>query len=170
LGLVDNTFQKQSSYQAADTFSWARGKHTFKFGGQYNHFIYPQFFLPRSNGDNQYKTANAFEMISCRIPRKERCATPERELPARKRLLWVSQDDYKFSPRLTVEPGRSGMNTGRNPVGASTQALNAIPTRQAYHFCGSKTDKNNFAPRIGFAYDPKGNGRQRLRWFGLPMT
>src|SRR5882724_7127688 len=60
VGPGDNTFQKQNSYQLADSFSWSQGKHSFKFGGQYNHFIYPQFFLPRSNGDNQYVSANAF--------------------------------------------------------------------------------------------------------------
>src|SRR5207244_1691902 len=57
VGPGDFTSQKQNTYQISDTFSWSRGKHTFKFGGQYNHFIYPQFFLPRSNSDNQYNTA-----------------------------------------------------------------------------------------------------------------
>src|SRR6266446_8602480 len=43
VGPGDNTFQKQNSYQLADSFSWSQGRHSFKFGGQYNHFIYPQF-------------------------------------------------------------------------------------------------------------------------------
>src|SRR5229473_74253 len=60
IGPGDNATQKQNTYQIGDTFSWAHGKHTFKFGGQYNHFIYPQFFLPRSNGDNQYQTTQEF--------------------------------------------------------------------------------------------------------------
>ncbi len=37
VGPGDNTFQKQNSYQLADSFSWSQGKHSFKFGGQYNH-------------------------------------------------------------------------------------------------------------------------------------
>src|SRR5437016_2251682 len=60
IGPGDNTFQKQNTYQIADTFSWSRGKHTFKFGGQYNHFIYPQFFLPRSNVDYWYDSLTEF--------------------------------------------------------------------------------------------------------------
>src|ERR1700676_301604 len=54
IGPGDNQHQKQNSYQVLDTLTWSHGKHTFKFGGQYNHFIYPQFFLPRSNGDYWY--------------------------------------------------------------------------------------------------------------------
>jgi hypothetical protein len=49
IGPGDNQFQKQNTYQVLDNLSWARGTHTIKFGGQYNHFIYPQFFLPRNN-------------------------------------------------------------------------------------------------------------------------
>jgi hypothetical protein len=52
IGPADFQSQKQNTYQIADTVSWSRGKHSLKFGAQYNHFIYPQFFLPRSFGDN----------------------------------------------------------------------------------------------------------------------
>src|SRR6266403_296016 len=60
IGPGDNQNQKQNTYQIADTFSWAQGKHTLKFGAQYNHFIYPQFFLARSNGDYWYDTLQEF--------------------------------------------------------------------------------------------------------------
>ena len=43
IGPSDNQYQKQNTYQIVDTFAWSHGKHNFKFGGQYNHFIYPSY-------------------------------------------------------------------------------------------------------------------------------
>ncbi len=170
VGPGDNTFQKQSSYQAANTFSWTRGKHTFKFGGQYNHFIYPQFFLPRSNGDNQYKTANAFvnDILPDNPGRTLRNAGTGSFLGTQSAFYGFAQDDYKFSPRLTLNLGIR-YEYWTNPVGAGTQALNAISNAPGVITFGDpKTDKNNFAPRIGFAYDPKGNGKTAIRGgFGI---
>jgi len=54
------------------------------------------------------------------------------------------------------------------PLGDKTQALNAISSVPGVITFGNpKTDKNNVAPRIGFAYDPWGKGRLgsgRLRY------
>src|SRR6266581_2232527 len=107
VGPGDNTFQKQNSYQIADTFSWTRGKHSFKFGGQYNHFIYPQFFLPRSNGDNQYGTANAFinDILPDNPGRTLRGAGTGSFLGTQSSFYGFAQDDFKFSPRLTLNLG-----------------------------------------------------------------
>src|SRR5256885_1052706 len=170
VGPGDNTFQKQNSYQIADTFSWTRGKHSFKFGGQYNHFIYPQFFLPRSNGDNQYGTANAFiNDIKPDSPgRTLRGAGTGSFLGTQSSFYGFAQDDFKFSPRLTLNLGVR-YEYWTNPVGASEQALNAVSNAPGLITFGNpQTDKNNIAPRIGFAYDPRGNGKTAIRGgFGI---
>ena len=170
VGPGDNTFQKQNSYQIADTFSWSRGKHTLKFGGQYNHFIYPQFFLPRSNGDNQYGTANAFinDILPDSPGRTLRGAGTGSFLGTQSAFYGFAQDDFKLSPRLTLNLGVR-YEYWTNPVGSSTQALNAISNEPGVITFGNpKTDKNNVAPRIGFAYDPRGNGKTAIRGgFGI---
>src|SRR5213082_143398 len=170
VGPGDNTFQKQNSYQIADTFSWTRGKHSFKFGGQYNHFIYPQFFLPRSNGDNQYGTANAFinDILPDNPGRTLRGAGTGSFLGTQSSFYGFAQDDFKFSPRLTLNLGVR-YEYWTNPVGASEQALNAVSNAPGLITFGNpQTDKNNIAPRIGFAYDPRGNGKTAIRGgFGI---
>jgi outer membrane receptor protein involved in Fe transport len=170
VGPSDNQGQKQNSYQLADTFAWTHGKHSFKFGGTYNHFIYPQFFLPRSNGDNQYGTANAFinDLLPDSPGRTLRGAGTGSFLGTQSAFYVFVQDDYKFTPKLTLNLGVR-YEYWTNPLGASTQTLNAISNVPGVITFGDpKTDKNNIAPRVGFAYDPTGNGKTAIRGgFGI---
>lgn len=170
VGPGDFTSQKQSTYQISDTFSWSRGKHTFKFGGQYNHFIYPQFFLPRSNSDNQYKTANAFinDVLPDNHGRTLRNAGTGSFLGTQSLFAGFVQDDFKFNPKLTLNLGFR-YEYWTNPVGSSTQTLNAISNAPGVITFGNpKTDKNNIGPRVGFAYDPTGRGKTSIRGgFGI---
>ncbi|HKW34419.1 MAG TPA: TonB-dependent receptor [Candidatus Acidoferrum sp.] len=170
VGPGDFTSQKQSTYQISDTLSWSRGKHTFKFGGQYNHFIYPQFFLPRSNSDNEYNTADAFinDVLPDNPGRTLRNAGTGSFLGTQSLFAGFAQDDFKFSPRLTLNLGIR-YEYWTNPVGSSTQTLNAISNVPGVITFGNpKTDKNNFGPRVGFAYDPTGRGKMSIRGgFGM---
>jgi hypothetical protein len=170
VGPGDNTFQKQNTYQIGDTFSWSHGKHTFKFGGGYTHFIYPQFFLPRSNSDNEYNTADAFinDVLPDNPGRTLRNAGTGSFLGTQSLFSWFVQDDFKVTPRLTLNLGLR-YEYWTNPVGSSTQTLNAISNVPGVITFGNpKTDKNNFAPRVGFAYDPTGRGKTSIRGgFGI---
>lgn len=172
IGPGDVQTQKQNTYQIADSFTWTRGKHSFKFGGQYNHFIYPQFFLPRSFGDNQYDAANVFindlnpELTNA--GRTLRNAGTGSFLGTQSAFYVFAQDDFKVTPRLTLNLGVR-YEYWTNPLGASTQTLNAVSNVPGVITFGDpKTDKNNIAPRIGFAYDPTGSGKTAIRGgFGI---
>lgn len=78
------------------------------------------------------------------------------------------QDDLKLTPRLTLNLGLR-YEYWTNPLGSETQALNAISSVPGVVTFGKpKTDTNNFGPRIGFAYNPWGNGKTSFRGgFGI---
>jgi len=165
IGPSDNQNQKQNTYQIRDNVSWSLGKHTFKFGGEYTHFIYPQFFLPRSNGDYWYGTLNVFvnDLKPDNVGRTLRGAGTGSFLGTQSLFAVFAQDDFKLNPRLTLNLGLR-YEYWTNPVGDDTQALNAISNVPGVITFGKpKTDKNNFGPRIGLAWDPRGDGRTAVR-------
>lgn len=170
IGPSDLQHQQQNSYQLLDNLSWSVGKHTFRFGGQYTHFIYPQFFLPRSNGDNWYNTTQVFidDLVPDVPSRTLRGAGTGSFLGTQSLFAGFAQDDFKFNSRLTLNLGLR-YEYWTNPVGSNQQALNAISSVPGVITFGKPgTDKNNVGPRIGFAYDPTGKGRTSVRGgFGI---
>ena len=170
IGPSDNQDQKQNTYQILDTVTWSHGKHTFKFGGQYNHFIYPQFFLPRSNGDYWY--TNTEELVNDNLAsvagRTLRGAGTGSFLGTQSAFYAFAQDDIKLTPRFSLNLGLR-YEYWTNPVGGNAQSLNAISSVPGVITFGKPgTDKNNVAPRIGVAFDPTGSGKTAIRaGFGI---
>src|SRR5438105_5802902 len=76
-------------------------------------------------------------------------------------MAYYVQDDWKVSRRLTVNLGvRYEFESGFIDAGFKQPLEGAAP------FFDSRTRKNprlSFGPRIGFAYDPAGNGRTVIR-------
>jgi outer membrane receptor protein involved in Fe transport len=170
IGPSDNQFQKQNTYQILDTLTWSHGKHTFKFGGQYDHFIYPQFFLPRSNGDYWYNTTQDLvnDNLASVAGRTLRGAGTGSFLGTQSAFFVFAQDDLKLTRKLTLNLGLR-YEYWTNPVGGNTQVLNAISNVPGVITFGKPTtDKNNIAPRIGLAFDPTGSGKTAIRaGFGI---
>jgi hypothetical protein len=84
-----------------------------------------------------------------------------------KQFAWYVQDDWKISPRFTLNIGvRYDADIGFVDAGHAAEnrafrGLRIINSPFAQHT--PKDDKNNFSPRIGFAWDFNGNARSVIR-------
>ncbi|HEX8285620.1 MAG TPA: TonB-dependent receptor [Pyrinomonadaceae bacterium] len=84
-----------------------------------------------------------------------------------KQFAWYVQDDWKLTPRFTLNIGvRYDVDIGFVDAGHAAEnrafrALQIIGSPYGSHT--PKDDKNNFSPRIGFAWDIAGDARSVLR-------
>jgi hypothetical protein len=161
----------QNVYQLIEQMTNTRGAHTLKFGAEYRRWIAPGGFLPRSRGEWQYTDLSNLVSDTVPIDFAKRGAGSGRTDGNQTAFFWFFQDDWKVSPRLTLNLGLRYEWFGV-PYLATLQELNRIsdcPTCTSQHlpngmiFNVPKSDTNNFAPRLGFAFDPSGSGKWSIR-------
>jgi len=156
----------QNIYQLSDNITSVRGKHTFKFGVEGRKYIAPTNDLPRARGEWDYATLDSFinDLVPDGANGALRGAGSGTVADNYNAIYWFVQDDWKVTPRLTLNLGLRYEYTGV-PRAEGDQALNAISNDPALGLVFRKphSDKNNFGPHVGFAYDPRGNGKWAIR-------
>ncbi len=149
----------------ADTVSWLKGHHSFQFGGEirrfYNNNLFENIgsfgFASMTNFLNDQ--AQSFTTLSGNANNKI--------LEAAWGLF--AQDSYKIRTNLTLSLGLrydwnstpTEANNRFSVFDTATDALVQVGTpgfSQIY-----QTNNKNFQPRIGLAWDPRGNGRTSIR-------
>jgi hypothetical protein len=163
-------------YQIADNINWTKGRHQMKFGADYRLAIAPGDFLPRGRGEYAY--ASLEDLLRDIKPTGSNGGLRGVGSGFFAGNQWAIypffQDDFKLRPNLTLNLGLRYEYTS-NARDASLQNLNAIANVAAndpvlesirqrtgltglfpdgIQFRTPETDKNNFAPRIGFAWAP----------------
>jgi outer membrane receptor protein involved in Fe transport len=168
-------------YTLGDSMSWSHGRHTLKWGGQYYWFVSPSVFLQNQRGQYGYSAAtiplagggtrsinSLEELVNDFLPSK-----PNFTLQGlgngffsgnAKNYDFYLQDDIKVTSRLTLNLGLRYDFFG-NPAGTKANALNSIANLPGtpLQFNVPKQDHNNFGPRVGFAWDPTGQGKWAVR-------
>ncbi|HEX9629028.1 MAG TPA: carboxypeptidase regulatory-like domain-containing protein [Pyrinomonadaceae bacterium] len=153
-------------YQYADTMTWSKGKHSLVFGAEYKHLVNKVPFLPLFNGQFTYSTGTAVTRLINNAPSaiSLTAGDPITTYKENDQYYFV-QDDFKLRSNLTLNLGVRYEYTG--------QPINQLHDITVARESGSKpffdpalplsvrtvplvpVDKNNWAPRIGFAYSPK---------------
>lgn len=150
-------------YQLADNLTMVRGRHSVTMGVEFKKLSELSPFLPLYNGGFTFNSTtriinNAPSAVSITL------GDPLLEFPEHDQYYFV-QDDFKLRPNLTLNLGVRYEYTGQ-PLNALHDQSVARESNPATAFFNpalpieqrtvpkTPADKNNFAPRVGFAWSP----------------
>ena len=176
-----------------DTISWVRGRNNFKFGGGlsgyqnntlYDYYVNGEFDFYSSNYGQGPATGNVLADFLLGAPSQyfQYPAAPSNIRS--KAVAGFFQDEWRVKKNLSLNLGiRYEYNQPKLDTQGRTFSI--IPGQQSTVFTGAPVgmvfpgdkgapvgtnfpDKHDWAPRIGFAWDPKGDGKTSLRGgFGI---
>jgi outer membrane receptor protein involved in Fe transport len=179
-----------SAYQFVDNLTWTRQLHTFKMGGEYRRAIVNSFNDQLARGrlnfnrpaticddsspdDCQAIPASINSLADFLAGRVSTTGTAilrgatRRDTFTNNFGLFV-QDDWKVTPRLTLNLGLRYEYLGifreqYNRLSNFVPDAGLVPVGEAGLDSLYEPDYNNFAPRLGFAFDLTGVGHTILR-------
>lgn len=154
-------------YQLADNLTYIRGQHTFKFGGEFRRTLTGSNFLSRGRGDYIYSDFDTLlqDIAPANGDALRGVGNGATTLNFSTYNFFV-QDDYKVSPNLTLNLGlRYEYNTVPRGVTDNIQFFRGVSV-PGLNFENVEADRNNFGPRLGFAYSPEGESGIRRFLFG----
>jgi len=177
----------EERFQGTDNFSWSIGRHDTKFGGDFNYLPLsatftvnyggvinfgglsattvglPDLTKPPFNFPSTFPGFSPVQAYGLGLPTTfvQGIGNPH-DAFSNKPLGLFWQDSWKIRHNLNLNYGvRYDIEFGPKfaaPAGLAGAAYNALGIQK-----GVENDKNNFAPRVGLAWDPKGDGKTVVR-------
>jgi len=167
----------EQRYQFSDDFSWTLGRHNTKLGADFNYIPLKATFTVNYGGVYSFSSLpaslfgfpagvpdfNAVQAYGLGIPEVsvQGIGNPKDSF-SNKPLGLFWQDSWRVRPNLTLNYGvRYDVEFPPKltaPTGLALAAYNSLGLQKGIH-----TDTNNFQPRIGLAWDPKGDGKTVIR-------
>ena len=166
-----------------DSLSWVHGTHSIKVGFQFLRLQYLNRTWFQAQGGFTFSgifTGNSAADFLLGIPQTLSISTPQLEQGGvQHNTFYYAQDDWRINRRLTLNLGlryelafpwyQPNNYWGGFIAGEQSQVYKNAPVGLV--FPGDpgeprglvQTDGNNFAPRIGFAYDVRGDGKTAIR-------
>jgi outer membrane receptor protein involved in Fe transport len=159
-------FPDETRQQIADTVNWSHGKHNFKFGMDFSHVHDLSQNLRTQFGSFSYNSlVDYFSDLNkpgscagkaCYNSYSQAFGPLGFEFSTNDYSFFVA-DDWKVLPRLSLSLGlryeyQQMPDAFANLVNPAFSQTGHLPN-----------DKNNFGPRLGFAYDLQGNGKTVVR-------
>lgn len=159
-----------------DNVSYLRGKHAFKFGFEGAHIEADSDIGDIARGSIHFNgggvlggNSTGMEDFLAGVPSYGQLLTGN----AARKVTWKMlagyfQDDWRMKPRLMLNLGlryeyHSPMNEENNQFGSFSPTSGMV--QQGMGGLGTlwKPDRANFEPRVGFAWDVKGDGKTVVR-------
>jgi len=153
----------QNTYQVAEAITWTKSAHTLKFGVEGRKLIAPQTFTQRVRGDYEYNTLQGY--LQDQVPDSfvERSNGDAIYYGDQTALYWYVNDNWRIRKNLTLNLGLRYEYT-TIPFTQRAQNLNsAASVPGLIDFASPQAAKNNWGPRIGFAYSPGDSGKTSIR-------
>ena len=158
-------FQTPRSWNPRATFSWNRGQHFIKFGGEFLHVQTRindlNATIGRMNFENRF-TNRAVGDLLLGLPSQLALTSYTVMDQGQDMQFYFVQDDYRLTSKLTANIGLR-YEYATPPQEKDNQFGNFDPATGTMVFATDgdtyersliRPDRNNFAPRIGFAYTP----------------